>query len=483
MIIFCTATRAEFETKIIPSEGGICDYFGGSVCIENDVCIVSSSTDDDNGEDSGSAYIFYYDGTTWLEQQKLLASDGDADDRFGYEVSLSGNFAVVGCHGDDDYGPAAGAVYVFHYNGENWVEYQKLTASDGEDYDQFGYDVSISGDNIIVGSVSDDDNGHYAGATYIFHYIDSAWIETQKLTASDGEMFDLFGHTVSINNNLAVVGARGDDDDMGSAYIFALIDSIWIEQEKLTASDRDLDDHFGSTVTINEEFAVIGAKWDEEFGYHSGSAYVFRFDGTNWMEQQKLLASDGAAENLFGYSVSISENNLVVGAIGYDTPIYLFQYDGIQWLEEQQFYASDGDPDDYYGGDVFISNNRIITGAIGDDDNNVDAGAAYVFDLAELSIDEDYISPFPSSHSLLSCYPNPFNPTTTISIGLPEVSELTVEVFNILGETVKVLADNKYSTGYHRFTFKGSGIASGIYFIHANVPGKMNEIRKVVLMK
>jgi len=160
-----------------------------------------------------------------MEQQKITASDGASDDYFGYSVSISGDTAIVGAHGKDDKGSLSGGAYVFVRDGTTWSEQQKLTASDGTVNDYFSYSVSISGDTAIVGAHGDDDRGSGSGSAYVFVRHGTTWSEQQKLRASDGAGSDYFGSSVSISGDAVIVGAYADDDnvfDSGSAYVFAL---------------------------------------------------------------------------------------------------------------------------------------------------------------------------------------------------------------------------------------------------------------------
>ena len=132
--------------------GLLYDNFGDSVAIAGDTIVVGAPGDDDNGSDSGSAYVFTRTGTTWTEQAKLTASDGAADDYFGSSVAIAGDTIVVGASGDDDEWQCSGSAYVFTRTGTTWTEQAKLTASDGAANDHFGGSVAIAGDTIVVGS-------------------------------------------------------------------------------------------------------------------------------------------------------------------------------------------------------------------------------------------------------------------------------------------------------------------------------------------
>jgi len=304
------------QDKLLASDGAEGDRFGFSVSIDGGYAIVGSPWDDDNGQNSGSAYIFTRSGTDWTQQAKLLASDGAEGDDFGVSVSIDGDYAIVGAYFDDDNGGGSGSAYVFTRSGTVWTEQAKLLASDGAAGDLFGRSVSIDGDYAIVGAFRDDDNGETSGSAYVFTRSGTTWTQQAKLLASDGTAGDQFGYSVSIDGDYAIVGVYRYDDNgdwSGSAYVFNRSGTDWTEQAKLLASDGAEGDDFGCSVSIDGDYAIVGAYHDGDNGSNSGSAYVFTRSGTVWTEQAKLLASDGAAGDMFGYSVSIDGDYAIVG--------------------------------------------------------------------------------------------------------------------------------------------------------------------------
>jgi hypothetical protein len=376
------------QAKILASDGAAEDDFGYSVSISGDYAIVGAWGDDDDGELSGSAYIFKRDGTSWTEQDKLLASDGAAGDYFGMSVSISGDYAIIGAYGDDDNGERSGSAYIFKRDGTSWTEQDKLLASDGAEYDFFGWSVSISGDYAIIGASGNDDEGDKSGSSYIFKRDGTSWTEQAKLLASDGAYQDLFGGSVSISGDYAIIGASYDDDEgdaSGSAYIFKRDGTSWTEQAKLLASDGAEQDSFGFRVSISGDYAIIGAPCNDDKGDASGSAYIFKRDGTSWTEQAKLLASDGAEEDVFGDSVSIDGYYVIIGAKDDDDngdasgSAYIFKRDDATWTEQAKLLASDGAAGDYFGMSVSISGDYAIIGAYANDDNGEDSGSVYIF--------------------------------------------------------------------------------------------------------
>ncbi len=376
------------QQKLLASDGAAGHMFGYTVSVSGDTALVGANGDDDNGAYSGSAYVFVRSGSIWTQQQKLTASDGAADDGFGTSVSVSGDTALVGANGDDDNGSASGSAYVFVRSGTTWSFEQKLTASDGAADDFFGYSVSVSVDTALVGAHEDDDDGSRSGSAYVFVRSGSTWTQQQKLTASDGAAEDQFGWSVSVNGDTALVGARYDDDNgsaSGSAYVFLRSGSIWGQQQKLTASDGAVIDQFGWSVSVNGDTALVGAYVDDDHGNASGSAYVFARTGTIWVQQQKITASDGAAEDFFGRSVSVNGDTALVGANGDDDngsasgSAYVFARTGTIWVQQQKITANNGTTGDLFGYSVSVSGDTALVGARYDDDNGSASGSAYVF--------------------------------------------------------------------------------------------------------
>jgi hypothetical protein len=185
--------------------------------------------------------------------------------------------------------------------------------------DFFGNSVSISGDTAVVGAYEDDDDGWSSGSAYVFvrDVTTGTWTEQAKLTASDAAGGDKFGYSVSVSGDTVLIGAYWDDDagfQSGSAYVFVRSGSTWTEQAKLTASDGAAGDYFGDSVSVSGDTALIGAYRDDYAGTYSGSAYVFVRSGSTWTQQAKLTASDGAAWAYFGHSVSVSGDTALIGA-------------------------------------------------------------------------------------------------------------------------------------------------------------------------
>jgi len=297
--------------KLLASDGAPNEFFGTSVAISGTTAIVGVVRDDDNGPGSGSAYLF--DITTGLQIAKLLPSDGTAGDRFGESIGISGTTAIVGASWNDDNGANSGSAYLFDIT--TGLQIAKLLPSDGAPNELFGDSVAISGTTAIVGASHDDDNGFASGSAYLFDI--TTGLQIAKLLASDGGSLDEFGTSVAINGGTAIVGAMWDADNganSGSAYLFDITTGLQIA--KLLSSDVAVSDFFGGSVAISDTTAIVGALGNDDNGQQSGSAYLF--DITTGLQIAKLLPSNGAALDRYGYSVAISGTTAIVGAIGDD---------------------------------------------------------------------------------------------------------------------------------------------------------------------
>lgn len=362
------------QQKLNAFDPGAGDLFGISVAISNDTAVVGSFHDDDLGSNSGSAYVYVRIGSSWVLQQKLIAFDGAPDDEFGRSVAIDGNTIVVGSWKDDFDGTpdsSAGSAYVFVRTGSGWVLQQKLQASDSTPYDAFGWSVAISGNTIVAGTPFDGVMGPESGSAYVFERSGVSWIETQKISQPDGAANDNFGDIVAIDGNTIAVGAYNDDDfgfRTGSAYVFVRTGSGWILQQKLLPSDAAAGDTFGYGLAISGDTIVVGSPSDADRGLDSGSAYIFVRSGVMWNQQQKIIGSLVAPTDQFGFSVGISGNMVTVGSPFHSNGptqraglVYVFTRSGATWTEQQNFVTSDpgGAP---FGDKVAINGQTLIVG-------------------------------------------------------------------------------------------------------------------------
>ena len=332
-----TPTDAVELQKLLASDAASSDLFGWSVSISSDgsTAIIGAYLENTSpNTDNGAAYVFTRSAGVWSQQQKLLASDAASSDNFGYSVALSSdsNTAIVGAYNESTSPNSEnGAAYVFTRSSGTWTQQQKLTASDAATDDSFGYSVALSsdGNTALIGAYTVDDPNTNQGSAYVFTRSAGTWTEQQQLTASDYSSGDQFGWSVSLSSdgNTAIIGANSNDvtiTDQGAAYVFTRSAGVWTEQQRLVASDAAVSDQFGYSVALSQDgnTAIIGAYLENTSpNTDNGAAYVFTRSAGVWSQQQKLTASVAAVEDYFGVSVALSSdgNTAVIGAFERDT--------------------------------------------------------------------------------------------------------------------------------------------------------------------
>lgn len=392
------------ESSMTSSDGATEDLFGYSVAISGNTAIVGSVGKDVNGNaDQGAAYIFIHTGGRWRQQAKLTADDGMAFDNFGKSVAIDGDTAIVGTTGDVGQNENQGKAYVFVRTGTFWTQETVLTADDGAAQDFFGTSVATSGNKIIVGATFDDVGANAdQGSAYIFVRSEKGWFQQARLTSDNGAAYDNLGNSVAISGDTAIVGAYfadlGGNVNQGAAYIFALNEDRWIQEAQFTANTA----LFGNSVAIDGDTAVVGV-FSDDLGANpnQGSAYVYaRADG-GWIQQGFLTAADGGANVNFGKSVGISGDTIVVGANSDDIganinqgSAYIFNRANAVWTERKKLIDNDGAPIDNFGISAAVSGSKVIigsfssdiiqTGTSGNGNVGVNQGAAVFFVNAPL---------------------------------------------------------------------------------------------------
>jgi len=383
-------SSAQQEIKLNTSDGASGDEFGAAVSIWDDVCIAGSALNNDVAFGCGTAYIFRKNGTAWIEEQKLVASDPNLDDNFGVSVDIFDDVAIIGANLDDASGANRGAAYIFRYNGTSWVQEQKLIASDAEDGDQFGTSVAIYDTIAVIGSYGDDDGGSNTGSVYVYYYDGTGWNPVQKLNGTFPAQDDFFGYTVDIYKDRIAAGAYLDDDNginSGSVYIFSYDGSVWGIEQKLIPSNGSAGDAFGFSISLKDTLCAIGAYGKNGAAIATGAVYVFKRNGTTWTQQQMLTAPDAGQDDWLGFACTIDGKTLVGGAFHDDDlglesgAFYIWRYDGASWIYEFKKSASDGNTTDEFGLAVSIYDLDIICGSPKNDDNGSNSGSVYIYPL------------------------------------------------------------------------------------------------------
>lgn len=421
--------------------------FGWSVAVSGDTVVVGAR---DSFKGPGAVYVYVNRSGEWSQQARLEASNKEAADRFGYSVAISGDTLVVGAPAEssaatgvdgnqaDNSALASGAAYVFERRAGVWSQKSYLKASNPGIGDGFGTSVGVSGATLVVGSPGESgptDSDTMAGAAYVFERSGTSWRQQAFLKGSNTGTLDNFGSSVAISKATIVVGALlessaatgvdGNEADnsarhAGAAYVFTRSGGIWDQQAYLKASNTGMDDFFGSSVAVSGDIAIIGATGEDSAAAgvngnegdnstsFAGAAYLFeRRDGV-WSQSAYLKASNTARADLFGGSVAVSGETVLVGAFSASAPAgevdgkravnesgaaYAFSKLGGRWTHRADLRASNADLGDSFGDSVAIDRTTVVIGASNEDGDArgvnkkesgkpvYESGAAYVYRL------------------------------------------------------------------------------------------------------
>jgi hypothetical protein len=379
-------TRPVEVAKLIAPDARDGDEFGRSVAIHGATIVVGAPGEvtGTRSPSTGSAYVFEGPWRNRRCQQKLVASDYQDGASFGRSVAVWEDTIAVGAEHEDVPGVRnAGSVDVFVRTDDLWVPQQRLIPSDPGVENHYGHALAMRGDTLVVGTWG-------CNKVYIFKRTGTTWTELQKLHKPPPEGGN-FGVSVALSDTTLVVGSESSDlagySRAGAAFVFEERDGSWEQTQELTASDPEADDRFGSSVAVFDDTIVVGAARDDHgSSVDSGSAYVFERSEDRWVESQKLISGTPATQQLFGSSVCVCRNNMMVGA-PHDAPLglddagcgYFYSRSAGSWAIVDSLWASDAAAENLFG-EVAVHGRTAVVGArLADHSGLANPGAAYVY--------------------------------------------------------------------------------------------------------
>lgn len=419
-----TAASPVQRATVVGSDVDDGDRFGWSIATDGDTALIGAVTDDDpNGEDAGSVYVFEGAGEDWTQTAKLAPDDGDDGDLFGSAVALDGDTALIGARQDED--PAsAGSAYVFERTDGGWEQAAKLVPDTISARALLGWSVTVAGETALVGAPRNSTGGgDDVGSVFVFEPGQAGWEQQATLSPGDVSGGALFGTAVAAAGDIAVVGAAGtqepNGDQAGTAYIFERTDDgSWTRTDRLVPDDGDDGDLFGSSVAIGGETAVISAVGDEDpNGADAGSTYVFEGSGEGWTQTAKLAPDDGTEGEEFGWAVAIENETALIGARRTDQPsreeagaAYIFEDVGDEWTLRAKM-APDTAGGARAGSAVGFAGETAFLGAPNDtpggESADVQTGSVSVFDLTGESTPTATATPTPTPRDVPTSTPTP----------------------------------------------------------------------------
>ncbi len=367
------------------------DQFGISVAATREHLVIGAYNDADAGSGTGSAYAFRRVGDQWVEVQKLTDPQGQSMDYYGTSVAAWRDRLLVGASHSDDLAVDSGAVHAWRHDGAAWVPDGVLKHADPGPYDQFGSAVALLDDVAVVGAFRKD---VYHGAAYVFVRGAGGWVQAQKLQPI-GDPDDLldFGGSVALLDDWLFVGATGDRlhpsaPATGAVYVFHRTGDSWLLVQKLVPDDGQHSDNFGGALAVDGDVLVVGAAYADGASGTGGAAYAFRWNGSIWLQEQKLFADDGTATNAFGSALSLAGGTLLVGDYSDDDQgensgsAYVFRRHGSAWVQQAKLLGSNGAEQENFGWAVVLTGTEAVITSELDDEAGTYSGSAFVFDLA-----------------------------------------------------------------------------------------------------
>ena len=476
--------------------------YGQSVSIAGVWTVIGAPEhDNSNGTDAGAVFVYHFNGTTWDSIQMLKAYGGDPGDGFGYSVSVSGNYLIVGAPFRQN---GAGAIYIFHYDGNNWSQQALFKPGIIGMQDNYGVSVDIEGDYFIVGA---DRYNYNSGIAFIYVNQNGTWTEQAQLEPATLSYGWSFGRTVAIYDEAALVGAPGRDngfeDRTGTAYLFRRSGPDWSEEEQLfptalSGEQTSKDSQFGTAVDLFHNYAVIGAIGDDQNGPYSdtGAAYIYFYNAGAWELNAKLKLSNFINGDEFGRAVAIYGDYALVGSPRRDETgrnsgaVFAYLREDTSWVLKDTQTAGDIDSLGYFGCAVAIDSAYAVAGS------GFDArGDSSTYQSAYIYHNQNDLNLLPTisgiggdastarDFRLSQNYPNPFNPITAISYRLSAFSHVELNIYNILGQRVAQLVSAQQPAGEYTVYWNAQNFPGGVYFYILTADKGLSQTRKMILLK
>lgn len=390
----------DYPTPVTASDGAALNWFGYSVAADDDVIVVGApfydiiDGDEVTAPQIGAAYVYERKDGAWEQTAQLL---NDASNRtssmFGWSVAIDGNIIAVGAWNQDNPDGQIGTVHVFERVGGAWIKNDTLRPLSGDDQERFGHSVAVSGSRILVGApfISDVDDDVPATPAYVFDRNGASWVGT-RLEPEGDPRDSWFGYTVALSGNVAVIGApgykKGSQHGLGAAYVFERDAAAWSQTARLEDAAGAVMDFMARGVAVDGDVIVVGSEaGGDPTTLNTGIAFVYEKSGASWMESAKLLPEGIAVGTQLGYTVTVRDATIVVGAhhddhFGTDSgAAYVYEKDPAgDWIEKSKLYNPGSTSGDHFGAAVAVAGTSIVVGARYDDDDGYDSGTIYVFE-------------------------------------------------------------------------------------------------------
>ncbi len=392
--------------RLISAQQQVMAEFGRAISVDGVRVAISAPGSYGSAWSNDAVYLFEQTESGWIQTDRLFPSQASSADYVGASVSLHGDWLAIGSPLNDQVAANSGAVAVYERVVSGWLERAWLKASDPGLHNQFGTSVGIDPEWLAVGAVWKNVSAEQSGAVYVFHYEDDQWVESAILDSGAGIDYEHFGQDIDLDSGRLLVGSSALYAP-GAAYMFEYDGVDWSLEAVLTPSVYNDQDHFGQSVSLDGETAVIGAPMSDRSMPDAGAVYCFEYSEGVWIETQSILHDSAQADDRFGHAVSLDADLLLAGAPYSDhaspnsgTVLVYMQNSGI-WTIRDRLTPSDPLYNDYFGLEIALGGHNAFCGSPFKDGSLQDSGLVYLFDL------DDPSTPVPTATPVQTPSPTP----------------------------------------------------------------------------
>lgn len=470
------------------------NHFGAAVALEGSRALIAAPSEivtDQNYQ--GAVYVFE-NQNQWIETTRLEASDGDAYDYFGQDVAVVGNVAAVGAPGK-----RMGAVYIFTETGGIWQEKQiiepELPTGQGFNPMRFGNTIALSEDFLFVTAPAMlTESLLRKSVVFVYQRTDAGWVFLEQLASPEGDNEAKFGKALAVHGNRLIVGApeaNGGATKSGAAYFYEWENGTWTFKHTFLYPESNAYEHFGVSVDIDGDQVVIGSLMHvfEPTEGPVGTAHIFVYSGATWFHAGMLSSPHTKRNDFYGESVAIEGNLAVVSAVRSDHSnatdagsVHIFRQDNGFWSEVYRLIPTEEEAQShmYLGGAIALSGLNLLVGAPLADNLNDDSGNTYIHNLTLLVDTEQQGETL--DYALYPNNPNPFSNFTTIQFDLPQAGVVQVQVFDVGGQLIETLANERYLAGEgYALTWLPRHLPAGTYYIRLRTGKHLATIKAVYI--
>lgn len=482
-----------------PSEDA---FLGNKVQIEGNWAFISAPFESIDGiNKAGAVYVYQHLDDAWHFSQRITADSLAWADRFGFSIATHGDWLAIGSRSVRSGANHSGIITMFRRQNESWVKQEVLSMETNPKIDFIGVSISMNESYLVAGGQDHHEASTTGGGVVIYKRENGNWSLMQEITLDADAIHFEFGRSVALSeeNELFIGAPRASSPDSlaGAVFIYELSNSdIWERKHLLQSPNPQLREFFGDAIAEDNGILVIGAPGGINDSIPTGSAYVFKKMGHSWILVEHLHPGFPQTNMKYGSEVDISNGLITIGARRLNRNMHRAAGGAFVYLMQNESIAeyvvlSSHQPQEFglFGSSVAVHGNHVLVGAHLHNNGHDNAGSAFFYKSSDLfvSIENEYVTQIPKYITLSQNYPNPFNPSTNIVFELPGMYEVRLEVFDVLGRKVTELVNGTMQAGRHEVVFDAGRLSSGVYVYRLQVESPEDGLkvftRKLTLLK